>query len=90
MNVFYRFPVIIFKHLEQWQWTGCQFVLLLPRIGRSCALDQSSLFSSDTQETQLDIKLVGLLLIPTNSQTTPSSDVEVSSWTVQESGTSSL
>lgn len=57
-----------------------------PWIGPSCDLDQSFLFSSDTQ----DIKLVGLLLIPINSRTTSFTDVEGSSWTVQGCGPSSL
>lgn len=60
-----------------------------PWVGPSCALDHSSLFSSDTQETQLNIKLVDLLLIPINSRATSFIDVKGSSWTVQGSGTSS-
>lgn len=59
-------------------------------IGPSSALDQSSIFGSDTQETQLDIKLVGLPLVSIHTRATFFIDVEGSSWTVQESGTSSL
>lgn len=56
----------------------------------SSAIDQSSLFESDTQEAQLDINLVGSFLVPIHSRASCFIDVEGSSWIVHESGTSSL
>lgn len=56
----------------------------------SSALDQSSLFASDTQGAQLDINLVGSLLVPIHSRATCFIDVEGSFWIVHESGTSSF
>lgn len=53
-------------------------------------LDQGSLFGSDTQGTQLDMKLVGSPLVPNHNRATSFIVVEGSSWTVEESGTSSV